>query len=72
VIDEVDVFFDDNFFGNTYCPGIKLRDPTVTRFLEYVWTEVSKLGENIEPSAVISSQEFKQLVDRYPSLSKLL
>ena len=26
VIDEVDVFFDDNFFGSTYCPGIKLRD----------------------------------------------
>ena len=40
--------------------------------MEYVWTEVSKLGENIEPSALIASKEFKQLIDRYPSLGKLL
>lgn len=56
VIDEVDVFFDDNFFGSTYCPGIKLKDLTVTRFLEHVWAEVGKSGENIEPSSLLKSQ----------------
>ena len=25
VIDEIDVFFNNNFFGNTYCPVISLR-----------------------------------------------
>jgi hypothetical protein len=33
VIDEVDVFFDDSFFGNTYCPAITLRGPAVSKFL---------------------------------------
>lgn len=72
MIDEVDIFFDERFFGSTYCPGIKLTDPILARFLEYVWKEVSKLGENIDPPALIASQEFKKLVERYPSLSKLL
>jgi hypothetical protein len=44
IVDEVDVFFDDNFFGNLYCPGIKLKDLTVTKFLEYVWQKVSAKG----------------------------
>jgi hypothetical protein len=56
VIDEVDVFFDDNFFGSTYCPGIKLKDPTVSRFLEYVWTEVEKSADKVEPATLLRSQ----------------
>jgi hypothetical protein len=56
VIDEVDIFFDDNFFGSTYCPAIKLNDPTVTRLLEYVWTEVTKYGDQINPTTILKSQ----------------
>lgn len=48
VIDEVDVFFEDNFFGNSYCPAMKLRDPTVSNFLQFVFSEVSKYGDKIE------------------------
>lgn len=33
VIDEVDVFFEDSYFGNSYCPAIKLRGPEVSNFL---------------------------------------
>jgi len=33
IIDEVDVFFDDNFFGNTYSPGITLSGPTIKNML---------------------------------------
>jgi hypothetical protein len=55
VIDEVDVFFDDTFFGSTYCPAIKLKDPTVSRFLEHVWTEVGKIGEDIDVHNLLKS-----------------
>ena len=33
VIDEIDVFFDDNYFGNSYCPGIKLKDQTINHMM---------------------------------------
>jgi hypothetical protein len=29
LIDEVDVFFDSNFFGQSYCPAMSLRGPEV-------------------------------------------
>jgi len=47
VIDEVDVFFEDNFFGNSYCPAMKLRDSVVSNFLQFVFREVNKHGNNI-------------------------
>jgi hypothetical protein len=56
VIDEVDVFFDDSFFGNTYCPAISLRGPEVTKFLSYVWQKIEKKGKDIEIDKFINSQ----------------
>lgn len=68
VIDEVDVFFEDNFFGNSYCPAMKLKDPTVSNFLQYVFSEVNKLGDKIDIKLLLKSPDFKNLVSRYPSL----
>ena len=72
VIDEVDVFFEDNFFGNSYCPAMKLRDPTASNFLQYVFSEVSKHGDKIEIKTLLKSTDFKNLVNQYPSLEELL
>jgi hypothetical protein len=50
IIDEVDVFFYDSLFGNSYCPAITLRDQTVKSFLEYVWKIVQKYDTNTDPN----------------------
>lgn len=37
VIDEVDIFFDEEFFGNAYAPTLKLNGPIVRKFIKLVW-----------------------------------
>lgn len=68
VIDEVDVFFDNSFFGKNFCPGIILKDPTVNDMLQLVWKEVSQKQKDIEPDKLLDSQQFKNLIERYPTL----
>lgn len=37
VIDEVDVFFDENYFGQLYMPGIVLDAPEVKNMIKFIW-----------------------------------
>ena len=37
VIDEADVFFNDQFYGRSYCPAIKLKDNSVAKLFELIW-----------------------------------
>ena len=73
IIDEVDVFFDEEYFGNSYCPSIDLKGENVSTFLNFVWNYVMKAKEEAKrkgndklvqasASSVIKSLEFKQLV----------
>jgi GTP-binding protein EngB required for normal cell division len=38
LIDEVDVFFNKDFYGNIYRPLVKLVDPSVTALIHYIWS----------------------------------
>ena len=37
LIDEADVFFESNFYGQSYCPAIKLQSEEVRNLLHLVW-----------------------------------
>ncbi|CAF4095909.1 unnamed protein product [Rotaria sp. Silwood2] len=37
LIDEVDVFFSREFYGNLYTPSASLRDPTIIALANYIW-----------------------------------
>ncbi len=39
LIDEVDTFFDTEFYGNVYTPGAPLKHPTISALIVYIWTE---------------------------------
>ena len=39
LIDEVDVFFSQEFYGNLYTPSASLKDPTITSLVQYIWTQ---------------------------------
>ena len=45
IIDEVDVFFDEEYFGNSYCPSIDLKGENVSAFLNFVWKYVKDAKE---------------------------
>jgi hypothetical protein len=37
VIDEVDVFFDENYFGKLYAPGVAIDSPEVRKLIKFIW-----------------------------------
>ena len=37
LIDEVDVFFSERFFGNTYMPQALIKGPEVQALTDYIW-----------------------------------
>ena len=39
LIDEVDVFFSKDFYGNYYRPSLDLRDKTITDLIHFIWKE---------------------------------
>ncbi len=42
LIDEVDVFFSKDFYGNTYNPVAPLKDQTITDLMNYIWSQRNK------------------------------
>lgn len=37
LVDEVDVFFNKEFYGNVYNPSSIVKDPTITKLIMYMW-----------------------------------
>jgi hypothetical protein len=38
IIDEVDVFFNDSFYGQVYRPMARLKDPVISSLIKYLWS----------------------------------
>lgn len=37
LIDEVDVFFSKNFYGEVYRPNAQLKDPLINILTDFIW-----------------------------------
>ena len=61
LIDEVDVFFSKEFYGNLYTPSTVLRDPTVIALTNFIWESRARLTYKL----VQDSTEFKACCQRY-------
>ncbi|CAF5016018.1 unnamed protein product, partial [Rotaria sp. Silwood1] len=69
LIDEVDVFFSQNFYGNVYTPSASLRDPTITSLINFIWKErKSKLSLR----KVTYTDEYKACCNRFPLWESLI
>jgi hypothetical protein len=42
LIDEVDVFFSESFFGNKYIPAAEIKHDAVSALINYIWEERQK------------------------------
>jgi hypothetical protein len=42
LIDEVDVFFSESFFGNVYIPTAEIKHDSVSALCDYIWEERQK------------------------------
>ncbi|CAF2540249.1 unnamed protein product [Rotaria sp. Silwood2] len=69
LIDEVDVFFSRDFYGNIYIPATSLKDPSITLLINYIWAQrKSKLTLN----RVQGTQEYKNCCIRFPKWELLI
>lgn len=43
IIDEIDVLFDKNYFGDTFNQSIQLRDQTIIKLFKFIWNNKEKI-----------------------------
>jgi hypothetical protein len=67
IIDEVDVFFSKEFYGNLYTPSICLRDEAITKLLDLVWSKKSSSSFDI----IKESPEFQNVVKKFPDWKEI-
>eukprot|EP00475_Leptophrys_vorax_P028905 TRINITY_DN420_c0_g1_i3.p1 TRINITY_DN420_c0_g1~~TRINITY_DN420_c0_g1_i3.p1 ORF type:complete len:1644 (-),score=423.25 TRINITY_DN420_c0_g1_i3:60-4415(-) len=68
LIDEVDVFFDESFYGNLYLPVARLSSENVYRLAGKIWTDSSKRSF----SAVTTLDEYKDVISQFASQQELI
>ncbi|CAF4449380.1 unnamed protein product [Rotaria sp. Silwood2] len=69
LIDEVDVFFSRDFYGNIYTPAATLKDSTITSLVNCIWAwRKSKLNLN----KIKEIQQYKDCCARFPKWELLI
>jgi len=68
IIDEVDVFFQKDFFGDLYTPAASLRSPQIIELIDYIW----KNRETVSFDSLKSSVIFSQCVQSIPGWEFLI
>ena len=71
LIDEVDVFFQKDFYGSMYQPIAKVSDPSVSALLKYIYTNRDS-RTHLNLKVIFSSEEFSKCVERFPFWKELL
>ncbi|CAF4669347.1 unnamed protein product [Rotaria sp. Silwood1] len=69
LIDEVDVFFSRDFYGNVYIPSANLRDPTITSLINFIW---SQRKSNLKLNQVEATAEYKACCHTFPTWEPLI
>ena len=65
LIDEVDVFFGKDFYGNIYTPASLIEDSTITALLDYIWSQRESPALNYQnlmrhPALINCCQKFSR------------
>jgi hypothetical protein len=71
LIDEVDVFFSKDFYGNLYKPLSQIRDTTIDELLKYVWTN-RNIKANIQYNTLKTTKPFQNCLTRFSYCSALI
>jgi hypothetical protein len=79
LVDEVDVFFGESFYGSYYAPCRVLTDPVITKLLRYVWENKDKLAHGSTPESnqesvdkVMKTQSIADVLAIYPNIRGVL
>ena len=70
MIDEIDVLFDKNFYGDTFNQSIEIRDESIRKVFEFIWK--NKSNPQLDYEMINNSEEFKELKRKYESIKTIL
>ncbi|EWS74476.1 helicase carboxy-terminal domain protein (macronuclear) [Tetrahymena thermophila SB210] len=70
LIDEVDVFFSKDFFGNNYDIVAPIKGSTVEILLDKIWS--AKFDTNFSFKSISESQEYKNCISQFPKWAELI
>jgi Mg-chelatase subunit ChlD len=71
-IDEVDVFFGSNFYGQTYNQVSQLREPEVAEILKAIWASYKQSGRKQRLAEIKSMAAYGRLLRKMPGFDFLL
>ncbi|CAF3988523.1 unnamed protein product, partial [Rotaria sordida] len=69
LVDELDVFFSQDFYGNLYTPLANLRDPTITSLINFIWTQ---RNDELSLSRIKDTNEYKNCCKIFPNWEILI
>mmetsp|Transcript_1454 Transcript_1454/g.3035 ORF Transcript_1454/g.3035 Transcript_1454/m.3035 type:complete len:1153 (-) Transcript_1454:103-3561(-) len=72
LVDEVDVFFGSEFYGQTYNQVTQIRESEVADILQYIWTMFKQGGTNLHLRDIQILPAYKQLQQKLPGCEFLL
>ncbi|KAL4480352.1 hypothetical protein ABPG74_020868 [Tetrahymena malaccensis] len=70
LIDEVDVFFSKDFFGNNYDIVAPIQDPTIENLLDKIWS--AKFDPNFNFKTISESEQYKNCLTKFPNWTELI
>lgn len=71
LIDEVDVFFSPDFYGNEYKAALLLKDPTISALVRYAWRSI-KEPPKLKYKNFILSREYLACRERFRDWADLV
>jgi len=69
LIDEVDVFFSKNFYGELYTPSVNIRDATITQLLDWIW---ENRNNRLNIALVKASAQYQACLTRFKDYGFLI
>ncbi|CAF2540353.1 unnamed protein product [Rotaria sp. Silwood2] len=69
LIDELDVFFSQDFYGNLHTSLVNLRDPTITSLINFIWTQ---RNDELSLNRIKDTNEYKNCCKTFPNWETLI
>jgi len=71
-IDEVDVFFNKDFYGRLFTPSFTLKDPTIKALVSDIWQFQKKEISLNEYTQILNSESFKKCIEKFKDWKDLI
>ncbi|KAL4481681.1 hypothetical protein ABPG74_007770 [Tetrahymena malaccensis] len=71
LIDEVDIFFNLDFYGKTYNPAVSFMTQEIKNIITDVWKQRGNYEKNIVENIFQKNGSYKQLISKFPKFEQL-